>query len=141
MRFHRHLRVKTFVLLVLMVLSVSFGNVMLSRGMKQIGRVALDSPAATAITFERTFSSGTIWLGIASLLLFFVCYLVVLSWADYSFVSPATATSYAVVALLGMLLLGEVVTSVRWAGVAVICLGVLLVSHTPPRTTERSGAD
>jgi drug/metabolite transporter (DMT)-like permease len=141
MRFHHHLRVKTFVLLVLMVLSVSFGNVILSRGMKQIGRVALDSPAATAITFARTFTSGTIWLGIACLLLFFVCYLVVLSWADYSFVSPATATSYAVVALLGTLLLGEVVTSVRWAGVAVICLGVLLVSHTPPRTTERSGAD
>jgi uncharacterized membrane protein len=68
--------------------------------------------------------------------MFFVCYLMVLSWADYSFVQPASAVSYLVVALLGICVLGEAVSSGRWLGVAVICLGVLLVGHTPARTTE-----
>jgi drug/metabolite transporter (DMT)-like permease len=83
-----------------------------------------------------TVTSGLIWLGIVSFLLFFVCYMLVLSWADYSYVTPASAVGYAIVPLLGYAVLGEVVTSMRWAGVGFICLGVMLVGCTPPRTTE-----
>ena len=68
-------------------------------------------------------------------MLFFVGYMLVLSWADFSYVLPATATSYAIVPLLGYLLLGEMVSATRWAGVALICLGVMLVGSTPPSTT------
>ncbi len=130
------LRKKTHVLVALMVLFSSTGNILLSKGMKQIGSVSLASPASLAAAFLQTITSGTIWLGIGSLLLFFVAYLLVLSWADYSYVMPASATGYALVALLGATLLGEVVTSRRWAGVALICLGVALVARTPARTTE-----
>jgi drug/metabolite transporter (DMT)-like permease len=42
------------------------------------------------------------------------------------------------VALLAHFLLREVVTPTRWIGVLIICLGVLVVGHTPPRTTEPS---
>jgi drug/metabolite transporter (DMT)-like permease len=72
------------------------------------------------------------------LIAFFVAYMLVLSWADYSYVQPASAMAYAVVALLGHYLLREVVTPIRWIGVIVICLGVLIVGHTPPSTTEAS---
>jgi len=129
------LRKKTIALLVLMVFFGSMGDILLSKGMKQIGAVDLWSAAALQSVFLQAFTSGTIWLGIASLLLFLVCDLLVLSWADYSFVSPACATGYAVVPLLGYLLLGETVTAVRWAGVALICVGVALVGVTAPRTT------
>ena len=70
------------------------------------------------------------------LLLAFACAALVLSWADYSYVQPASATGYLFVALLGYLLLGEVIPRMRWVGVLVICVGVLLVGGTPPRTTE-----
>ncbi|MBI3939208.1 MAG: EamA family transporter [Acidobacteria bacterium] len=129
------LQAKTCTLLVLMVSFSSLGNVLLSKGMKEVGEVREWSAAPLAVTFVRTFTSGTVWLGIASLLLFFVSYMLVLSWADYSYVLPASATGYAVVALLGYVMLGEAVTPVRWAGVLLICLGVALVSRTPPRTT------
>lgn len=129
------LRKKTIALIVLMVFFGSMGDVLLSKGMKQIGAVNVWSPPELAAVFLKTFTSGTIWLGIGSLLLFLVCDLLVLSWADYSFVSPASATGYAVVPLLGYLLLGETVTAVRWAGVALICVGVALVGVTAPRTT------
>jgi drug/metabolite transporter (DMT)-like permease len=78
-----------------------------------------------------------VWLGIALLLAFFVAYTLVLSWADFSFVQPASSFAYAMVALLGHFLLGEVVSTTRWIGIVIICLGVLIVGHTPPRTTER----
>ncbi len=131
----RTLRARTYALIVLMVLFSSVGDVLLSKGMKRIGAVSLASRASLATAFVRTVTSGTIWLGITGLLLFFVCYLVVLSWADYSFVLPASASGYAIVPLLGYVLLGEVVPSTRWLGVVCICLGVLLVGRTPPRTT------
>ncbi len=133
----RTLRAKTYVLLVLIVGFASVGNVLLSKGMKQIGAVNDWSAAALAGLLGRTLSNATIWLGIGSLLLFFVFYLLVLSWADYSYVLPASAAGYAVVPLLGYIVLGEAVTSARWAGVALICLGVALVGRTPPRTTEQ----
>ena len=127
---------KTYVLLMLMVLFGSAGDVLLSKGMKQVGAVSDWSLGALAGVFLETFTSATIWLGIGCLILFFVGYMLVLSWADFSYVLPATATSYAVVPLLGYLLLGEFVSSTRWTGVAFICLGVLLVGSTPPRTTH-----
>ena len=129
------LRSKTYALLVLMILSSSVGNVLLSKGMKEVGEVREWAWLPLATTFIKTFSSATIWLGIASLLLFFVFYLLLLSWADYSYVLPASASGYAVVALLGYLVLGEVITPLRWLGVLLICVGVALVSRTPPRTT------
>ena len=44
---------------------------------------------------------------------------------------------YAVVPLLGHFVLGENVTGLRWAGVALICVGVMFVGRTPPSTTEK----
>ena len=85
----------------------------------------------------RIFMSGYIWLGIACLLAFFVAYMLVLTWADYSYVQPASAAAYGMVALLGHFVLREVVTPVRWMGVMLICCGVLVVGHTSPRTTDR----
>jgi drug/metabolite transporter (DMT)-like permease len=34
-------------------------------------------------------------------------------------------------------MLGEQVSTLRWAGIGVICLGVFVVGRTNPRTTER----
>jgi drug/metabolite transporter (DMT)-like permease len=132
----KRLRKKTHLLVVLMVFFSSVGDILLSKGMKQVGSVSVASPASLVRAFFHTITNGTIWLGIGSFLMFFVCYMLVLSWADYSYVMPASAIGYAIVPLLGYALLGEVVSSTRWAGVGFICLGVMLVGRTPPRTTE-----
>ena len=131
------LHFKTYVLIFLMVLFAPVGNVLLSKGMKQIGSAKDWAPADMLPILAKILASPYIWLGIACLLAFFVAYMLVLTWADYSYVQPASAFSYAVVAFLSYFLLGEVVPPLRWAGIAVICLGVLVVGRTPPRTTER----
>ena len=128
------LQKKTYALLASMVFFSSLGNVLLSRGMKQIGEIRDFSPAALATTFVKVFTNGSIWLGISSLLVFFVSYLLLLSWADFSYVQPASAIGYAVVAVLGYFVLGEFVSMTRWTGVLFICAGVALVGGTEPRT-------
>jgi drug/metabolite transporter (DMT)-like permease len=131
----KNLLVKTCVLVVLVAVFNSVGNVLLAKGMRRIGEVPDWSASTLAAYFVNIFTNVWIWLGIGSLLLFFVSYLLVLSWADYSYVTPAAATGYALVPLLGHLMLGEAVTPARWVGVAFICLGVALVGRTPPSTT------
>lgn len=136
MKSSRALHIKTFGVLALMIIFGPLGDVLLGKGMKRIGVVTDWSLAGLTRLFAQAFASGFVWLGISSLLLFFIAYVLVLSWADYSFVQPASALAYVMVSLLGYLVLGEVVTSKRWAGVLLICSGVLIVGRTPPRTTE-----
>ena len=132
------LHLKTYLLILFMVFFAPLGNVLLSKGMKGVGSAKNWALADTIHIFIRIITSGYIWLGIACLLTFFVAYMLILTWADYSYVQPASAFSYAVVALLGYFLLGEVVTPLRWAGIAVICAGVFVVGRTHPRTTEKA---
>jgi drug/metabolite transporter (DMT)-like permease len=128
---------KTYVLVVLVVIFGPLGNVLVGKGVKSVGALNSWQPAALVHFFWQAFTTGTIWLGIASLLTFFVAYIVVLSWADYSFVQPATSISYGVVAALSTILLHEVVRPAQWIGVGIICLGVFIVGSTSPSTTRR----
>jgi drug/metabolite transporter (DMT)-like permease len=129
------LRTKTYVLIALMVCFGPTGDVLLGKGMKEVGALTGWSPAQLAHFLLHAISNPTVWLGICSLLLFFLSYMLVLSWADFSYVLPASAAGYAVVPLLGHLFLAEFVSPLRWTGVAFICLGVALVGNTPPNTT------
>lgn len=130
------LRIKTYLLISWMVLFGPLGDVLLSKGMKQVGPLASWNPADIFHFFRATFTSPVVWLGIGSLFSFFIAYMLVLSWADFSYVQPASSMAYGVVALLGYFVLRETVTLVRWAGIAVICVGVFVVGHTSPKTTE-----
>ena len=129
---------KTSILVVLLIILNSAGNFFFGLGMKRIGAVQGLSMAVLHAVFVSVFSSVWIWLGIVSMLLFLGALMLVLSWADFSYVLPATAAMYAVVPLLGHFVLGESVTGLRWAGVALICAGVMFVARTPPSTTEKS---
>lgn len=137
---HKPLRLKTFFMILVMVIAGPVGNVFLGKGMKEVSPLALWPPAEFIHSGLRIFTTIPIWLGISSLIAFFVANVLVLSWADYSFVQPASSMAYGVVALLGYTMLGEKVSTLRWAGIAVICLGVFVVSRTSPRTTSHETA-
>jgi uncharacterized membrane protein len=130
--------IKTSILVALLVVLSSAGNLLFSVGMKRIGVLQGGSVAAFRSDFVAIFTSTWVWLGIVSMLMFLAALMLVLSWADFSYVLPATAFMYAVTPLLGHFLLGESVTGLRWVGVALICLGVALVGQTPPSTTKRN---
>src|SRR5207249_8043962 len=130
----RRLRIKTLVMILAMVVCANAGDLMLKRGMMQIGAVKI-SPAGLQHAFFSTVTNGTIWIGIVLLLGFMLSYMTVLSWADYSYVMPAGAFGYALLTLLAVVFLHETVSPRRWIGVVLICIGVLLVGQSKPRTT------
>jgi uncharacterized membrane protein len=128
---------KTYLLILVMVIAGPLGNVLLGKGMKRVGsELSLWPPSHLLHTGLAIFTCPTIWMGIASLLCFFVAYMLALSWADYSYVQPASSLAYGVVALLGYWMLGEKVSPLRWAGIALISVGVFVVGRTNPRTAE-----
>lgn len=110
-------------------------NVLFRVGMQHVGSFAAHSPLALLLYGVRTFTNLYVALGIVTRIAFTVITFLVLTWADYSFVTPASAINYAIVALMGHLLLGEAVSPARWVGIALICLGVALVGVTPASTT------
>jgi hypothetical protein len=130
------LHLKTYLLILLVATFGPLGNLLLGKGMKSLGRLAGLTPAELAHFVNFVLRSGTIWMGVGALMVFFVAYMLVLSWADYSYVQPASAMAYGTAALLGHFVLREAVSPLQWAGILVICLGVLVVGRTPPRTTE-----
>jgi drug/metabolite transporter (DMT)-like permease len=132
----RNLRPKTYALLFLEVCFGALGNTLFDKGMKEIGALSFASGPEIWAGALRTFSSGTIWMGLLCMLLFIVCHMLVLSWADFSFVMPFSAVSYALVPLFAYLWFGEKVLPARWVAIGLIVIRVFLVSRTPPSTTR-----
>jgi uncharacterized membrane protein len=128
------LRFKTILLIVFMVSVAPLGDVFLGKGMKRIAPMASWAPTEVFRFFFQAFTSSTIWTGIALLLVYFVAYLMVLSWADYTYVLPASSIGCFLLAMLAHFVLHEKITPTRWAGVAFICAGVFIVGHTHPQT-------
>jgi drug/metabolite transporter (DMT)-like permease len=130
------LHFKTFVMILIIISVAPLGNTFLGKGMKVLPPMTSWDPVSLFHFFFRAMTSGSIWIGIGLLLSYFIAYLLVLSWADYSFVQPATSASSVVIALLAHFMLHEEVAPARWAGITLICLGVFAVGYTQPRSPE-----
>jgi len=123
-------RIRTLVVLALAILANGAGNLSLSHGMKAVGPPeAWTLPGLWAV-LGTALSSAPVMAGGLLLLMFFVLFLSLLSWADLSYVLPMISSCFIVSALLGHLVLGEQVSHVRWAGIALVSIGVLLVGRT-----------
>src|SRR6478672_7943626 len=109
------------------------GDVLLKRGMENLGEIHLNHWTH----IFNAFIDPWIILGILFLAGFFYSYLTALSWADLTFVLPATAFGYVVTAFLSRVFLHETVSPWRWAGVILITCGVGLVARGPS-LTERT---
>jgi drug/metabolite transporter (DMT)-like permease len=116
------------------VLFGSFGDVSLARGMKSMTPVAIDNLGALISALANPWVIS----GILLLLGFFSTYLSALSFADLTFVLPATSIGYVNMALLGRFFLHEQVSLSRWTGVLLITLGVGFVARGPALTVHAS---
>jgi drug/metabolite transporter (DMT)-like permease len=121
---------KTFVLILIAALIGGTGHVLLSKGMKTVGDLTEAPAGRLGGMVGRAVSNPWLLAGVGLQATFFFLYLTLLSRANVSQVLPMTAIDYIVVAFLAQLLLAEVVTPARWAGIAFIVAGVFLVSRT-----------
>ncbi len=126
---------KTRILLAVAVLSNALGNVALSYGMKQVGDISALPPFEMAVQAVRALFHPWVAAGVALLIVFFITYSTALSWADLSYVLPATAAGYILVALLSRFVLNESLNAARWTGTGFIACGVMMVARTGVRTT------
>ena len=121
---------KTLVILALAILANGAGNLSLSYGMKSVGPPEAWTLPGLWDVVGTALSSAPVIAGGLLLLMFFALFLSLLSWADLSYVLPMISTCFVVSALLGYLVLGERISLVRWAGIALVSIGVLLVGRT-----------
>ena len=136
---------KRYLILLAVIVFGALGDCFLSRGMKELGSISLAH-------WQRAFHIfGNPWvvIGVACLLCYFASYLTSLSWADLTYVLPASAVGYILVALMAKFFLHEQVSLMRWMGILLIVGGVGFVasgSHvtkhpveTPAETVEVGG--
>lgn len=134
---------RRYLILATVALTSALGDTLLDVGMKQMGPVSLHHLGTLLLALKIPW----IWAGIVLLLGFFASYLTALSWADVTFVLPATSLAYVVVALLSRFWLHENITPARWAGIFCIVAGVGFVTRGPaytelaPKNEESSDAD
>jgi drug/metabolite transporter (DMT)-like permease len=114
----------------LVALCAPLGDSCLSRGMTTLPAISLAHPG----TLIAAVFTPWIALGIALLIGFFASYLTALSWADLTFVLPATAFGNVIVALFARFWLHEAISLERWAGIALITIGVGFVAQGPSLT-------
>ncbi len=121
---------RRYLILAVVTLTSSLGDTFLDVGMKRLGPVSLHHLGTLIVALKEPWILG----GIVLLLGFFASYLTALSWADLTFVLPATSLGYVVVALLSKFWLHEQISTSRWLGIFCIVAGVGFVTRGPSYT-------
>lgn len=119
---------KTAVLITIIVLADSAGDVLLTMGMKQVGEISTINPRALLTIGRKVITNRNFLFGLCLVAVTFFSFLIVLSWADLSLVFPAKSSVYVASTLGAKFILGETVTFQRWVGISLVCLGVSLTS-------------
>jgi multidrug transporter EmrE-like cation transporter len=79
---------------------------------------------------QQLATTAAFWVALSCYALSVVVWIVGLSRLPVSQAYPVLSLGYIIAALLAWIVLGEVVSLTRWAGIAVIIAGVLLVSRS-----------
>lgn len=121
---------RQYLILALVSVCAPLGDTFLARGMKGMPAITITHP----LTLLATVFTPWVATGIALLICFFSSYLNALSWADLTYVMPATALGNVIVELLSRFWLHEAVSAERWAGVVLVTIGVSFVAQGPSST-------
>jgi drug/metabolite transporter (DMT)-like permease len=123
---------RKYVVLAGVTVFAAAGDIMLSHGMKQAGSISLHHLQSVFLALLNPWVA----VGILLLLGFFACYMTALSWADLTYVLPATSLGYVLLALVAKFALHEQVSALRWLGIALISSGVGFVAGGPALTSH-----
>jgi len=133
---HARLTLGQYSILGLVAICAPLGDTVLDRGMSKMPPISLAHPEQLLMAVFTPWIVG----GIALLICFFACYLTALSWADLTYVLPATAFGNVIVAFLAKFWLHEPITPYRWAGIILITVGVGFVAQGPSLTEHAPAA-
>jgi drug/metabolite transporter (DMT)-like permease len=106
------------------------GDSLLARGMKDMGGMSLHNLSSLILAILNPWVASGIFL----LLAFFASYMSALSWADLTYVLPASSLGYVLVALVARFGFHEAISPLRWLGIGLITTGVGFVAAGPSLT-------
>jgi drug/metabolite transporter (DMT)-like permease len=106
------------------------GDSLLRHGMTEVGSISLNHLPELILAILNPWVAA----GILCLLGFFAAYMTALSWADLTYVLPASSLGYVLLALIAKFMLHEQVTTTRWLGILLISGGVGFVTQGPELT-------
>lgn len=121
-----------FGLILVSVVLAAAAQLTLKHGMTQVtnrGALPLDLKAPVD-TARRVASNAAVVAGLLTFVVSAAVWILVLSRVSLSFAYPFVSLTYVIILLFDGLVLHEQVSSLRWAGVAFIIAGILLVSRT-----------
>ncbi len=118
----------TFLVVAIIVLADTAGDILLTKGMRAVGEVSSFAPRELMRIATQLLRNPHFMISIACMTVHFVGFLALLSWTDLSFAFPASCLVYAAGTLGAKFILGERITSHRWAGTMLVCAGVALIS-------------
>ncbi|MBI5700315.1 EamA family transporter [Candidatus Saganbacteria bacterium] len=118
--------INILIVLCSILLAVS-GQVLMKQGMNNFGTFPIKELIYKIIPMFSSpwVISGFVLFGVSS-----IFWLAVLSRMELSLVYPMVSIAYVLVALISMFVFKENVSMIRWTGIAVICVGVFLISRS-----------
>lgn len=121
---------KTLFIMLLAVTAGTIGDILLAKGMKEMGDVSAMNLRGILSAGYQALTTPKLVAGTAMLAIFFFLWLAVLSWEDLSVALPMQALNYVLVAFLSQYFLGESVSPLRWAGTILVCVGVMMITKS-----------
>jgi drug/metabolite transporter (DMT)-like permease len=125
-------RLVLIVFILVSVVLAATAQLTLKHGMNQVtahGEVPLDL-GRPIDTGRRVIGNLSVWAGLATFVLSAAVWLVVLSRASLSFAYPFASLTYVLILVFDRFVLNEPISGLRYAGVALIITGLLLISRT-----------
>jgi drug/metabolite transporter (DMT)-like permease len=114
--------------------SAAVGQILLRRGMQQIGSLENYAPLALLTYFGHTITNGYVIAGTVLNAAFYALFVAALSWADVTVALPMTAIEYGFAAVLAIVILKEQVSPLRWAGILLVMVGVIIIAKSGGET-------
>jgi drug/metabolite transporter (DMT)-like permease len=120
--------------LALSILFVAVYELLLKLGATETAHIA---DARWAWTGLSGLASLYVWLGIPLIILSLLTWLHVLRYIPLSIAFPISQVVHVLVPLCSWFFLGEMITSLRWGGIALVSLGLALVAKPVARLEDR----
>jgi drug/metabolite transporter (DMT)-like permease len=121
----------TALLIGLVVLGSSIGDVLITRGMKQVGEISTLKAGELAGIGRRTITNANFLMGLFFMAISYFSFMGALARDDLSLVLPATSISFVITTIGAKIFLKERISFSRWIGILLVCAGVALVSFPP----------
>src|SRR5262249_38384123 len=120
-------RMKTLLLLGSLIAGSSIGEILLAKGMRQVGDVSLRQKELVR-ALRQMARNPYLFGAITCLAISFFSFIALLSYSDLSFIAPMTSVCYITKTIGAHFFLKERISWERWLGVFSVAFGVALIS-------------